>query len=78
MKLDALTLASIDGMRHLTVSEHIVKAVAFAVRAGHKDRTAYRFVTALVMTDALEEGEPGTRRWWDVLKAVMDLEQADG
>lgn len=67
---DGLTLTAIDGMRHLTASEDVVAAVAFAARAGHSTRTAYRFVTALVMTDALKN----PTRWGDILKLVMDLE----
>jgi hypothetical protein len=65
-----LTLTSIDSMRHLTVGEDIVAAVAFAARAGHSNRTAYRFVTALVMQDALTD----PARWGDLLRMVMDLE----
>ena len=71
MDLDELTLTSIDNQRHLATSEDIVKAVAFAIRAGHTDRTAYRFVTALVMTDSLSP-----RRWWAAaLEKVMQLEK---
>lgn len=74
---DDLTLAGIDGIRHLITNEMLVKAVAFAVRntgrkvhTGRDDRTAYRFVTALVMTNTLE----ASTRWPKVLKTVMDLE----
>lgn len=65
-----LSLAAIDGMRHLATSEDVVAAVAFAARAGHDNRTAYRFVTALTMVDALKDRD----RWGGILKAVMDLE----
>lgn len=68
-----LALAAIDGMRHLAVSEDIVAAAAFAAQAAHSTRTAYRFVTALVMADALKS----PTRWGDLLKLVMDLEAAD-
>jgi TPP-dependent pyruvate/acetoin dehydrogenase alpha subunit len=69
-----LTLTSIDGMRHLVVgSEGIVAAIAFAARAGHSNRTAYRFVTVLVMQDALTS----PARWGDLLRMVMDLESKD-
>lgn len=74
MDLDELTLNSIDNMRHLTVSEDIVAAVAFAVRAGHSNATAYRFVTTLVMTNTLQL--PGV--WPSALRVVMDLEEAGG
>lgn len=68
-----LTLAAIDNTRHLVTSEDIVKAVAFAARAAHSDRTSYRFVTALVMTDMLTE-----RSYWPVvLRAVRQLEEAE-
>ena len=73
MDLDELTLASIDNHRHLTTSEDIVKAVAFAARAGHTDRTAYRFVVALGMTSSLSP-----RRWWAAtLDKVMQLEKEE-
>lgn len=68
---DELSLASIDGMRHLIIGELIVKAIGFAVRAGHSDRTAYRFVVSLVMTNTLEDGA----RWPEVLKTIMELEE---
>lgn len=65
-----LSLTAIDSMRHLTTSEDIVAAVAFAARAGHTNRTAYRFVTALVMRDVLTD----PAQWGDLLRQVMDLE----
>jgi hypothetical protein len=68
-----LTLTSIDSMRHLTTSEDIVAAVAFAARAGHSNRTTYRFVTALSMRGALTD----PTRWGDLLRMVMDLEGED-
>ncbi|MFE0472697.1 hypothetical protein ACFW2V_13880 [Streptomyces sp. NPDC058947] len=67
------TLTAIDSMRHLTTSEDIVAAVAFAVRAGHTNRTAYRFVTVLAMQNALTN----PTRWGDLLRMVMDLESRD-
>lgn len=67
-----LTLAAIDSARHLAVSEDIVGAVAFAARAAHSNQTAGRFVTALVMKDALQ----APVRWGAILKQVMDLEAA--
>lgn len=67
---DELTLASIDGIRHLIINELMVKAITFAARSGHTDRTAYRFVVALVMTNTLDDGT----RWPEVLKTVMELE----
>lgn len=73
METAELSLSAIDSMRHLAASEPIVNAAAFAARAGHGDQTAYRFVTALVMTDTL--ATPG--RWGTVLKAVMELEHED-
>lgn len=65
-----LSLAAIDGMRHLATSEEIVSAVAFAARAGHGNRTAYRFVTVLVMENALT----APARWGELLRMVMELE----
>jgi len=72
-----LTLAGIDGIRHLITNEMLVKAVAFAIRnldrevhTGRDDRTAYRFAVALVMTNTLE----AITRWPEVLKTVMELE----
>lgn len=71
MDVDDLTLTSIDGHRHLATSEQIVKAVAFAIRAGHTSTTAYRFVTALVMTDSLSP----RRGWAATLEKIMQLEK---
>lgn len=75
-----LTLSGIDGMRHLTTSETVVRAVAFAVRHASSqyrrdievDRTAYRFVVAASMVGALEE----EGRWLNILDHVHALEQA--
>lgn len=69
MSPDELTLASIDNQRHLVTSVELVSAVAFAARSGHTDRIAYRFVTALVMTDTLGSGI----RWPEVLSIVAEL-----
>lgn len=70
MDIDDLTLTSIDAHRHLTTSEAVVSAVAFAARRGHSDVTAYRFVTVLVMLDQLQP-----RKWWArTLGVVRDLE----
>lgn len=80
MQPDELSLDSIDSMRHLIVNPLIVKAVTFAVRnTGREvhtyrdDRTAYRFVTALVMTNTLEDG----RQWPEVLETVTHLESEE-
>lgn len=70
--LDMLTLASIDAHRHQATSEQVVAAIGFAVRAGHQNHTAYRFVTALCMTGALDNRD----RWPATLLHVMDLEIA--
>ncbi len=70
MTPDELTLASIDSMRHLTTSEEIVKAVAYAARYDNDDRTCYRFVTALGMTDNLTRQDA----WFDILHEVNRLE----
>jgi len=69
--IEDLSIPAIDGMRHLVVSEDVVTAVAFAVSRDHDVRTAYRFVTALVMTDRLED----RRTWRPVLAWVKRLEQ---
>lgn len=69
MSPDELTLASIDNQRHLATSIEMVSAVAFAARAGYTDRIAYRFVTALVMTNTLGSGI----RWPEVLSVVAEL-----
>lgn len=71
METHELTLTNIDSVRHLTASEDVVNAVAYAARAGASDRTAYRFVTALVMTASLMDRP----RWPGVLRAVADLER---
>lgn len=71
METHELTLTNIDSVRHLTASEDVVNAVAYAARAGASDRTAYRFVTALVMTASLMDRP----RWPGVLRAVKELEQ---
>lgn len=70
MDPDELTLTSIDQMRHLVTSEVIVQAAGFAARAGHSDRTVYRFIVALAMTSTLNQGV----YWPRVLKRVMALE----
>lgn len=67
---EQLTLTGIDEMRHLIFNEMMIKAVAFAVRAGHTDKTASRFVVALVATNLLDY----SHRWPEILKAVMNLE----
>jgi hypothetical protein len=72
MQPEELTLSMIDHQRHLTTSEEIVRAVGFAVRAGHQNHTAYRFVTALVMTGNLADRAD----WPKILLRVMDLERA--
>jgi hypothetical protein len=72
MEPEDLTLISIDGMRHLTTSEEVVRAVAFAVRAGHENHTAYRFVSAVAMLGALTDRS----HWPAILLRVMDLERA--
>jgi hypothetical protein len=69
---EELSLCSIDSMCHLWSNEETVSAVAFAARAGHSDRTAYRFLTALGMTDNLTDRTD----WPEVLLRVMDLERS--
>lgn len=69
MKIEELTLSMIDGQRHLTASEDIVSAVAFAARLGWGDVTCYRFVTALVMTDSLQDSS----KWRPVLRRIDNL-----
>lgn len=71
-KQEELTLTGLDRMRHLVVSDQIVKAIAFAARAGHGNLTAHRFVTALTMTGDLTN--PSRARWSKVLVQIMDLE----
>lgn len=70
METEELTLTSIDGSRHLTISHDMVKAVAFAARAVHSDVTVHRFVTALVMTDLLKD----PFRWPYVMRIIKELE----
>lgn len=72
MKIEDLSLISIDGQTHLTTSEEIVRAVAWAARRGWGNYTAHRFVTALVMTDNLRH----TNRWPEVMKKIDDLKVA--
>lgn len=82
MDPDELTLTGIDQMRHLVTGVLTVKAVAFAVRrcpraevhTGRDDRTAHRFLTALVMTATLEQ----STRWPEVLDVVLSLEDGEG
>lgn len=69
MEIGDLNLVSIDGMRHLVVSEEVVTATAFAARAGFSDVTCYRFVVALVMTDTLKN----VGQWRTVLAKVCSL-----
>jgi hypothetical protein len=68
--IEDLTLAAIDGMRHLVTSEQVVNAAAFAARAAYDDVMAYRFVTALVMTNNLERRS----EWRTVLRHLAELE----
>lgn len=70
MDVRELTLTSIDNHRHLTVSQDLVTAIAYAARSGCDDTTCYRFVTALVMTDSLTDHF----KWLDVLKHTKRLE----
>lgn len=72
MNVNELTLASIDGHRHLAISQDLVTAVAFAARSGYDDTFCYRFVSALVMTDQLHDSTRGG--WLDVLKHIRRLE----
>jgi hypothetical protein len=65
------SLTSVDSMRHLATSEDIVKAVAFAARAGHNDVTCYRFVSLVVMMDDLDY----PFGWPVILRQVMKLEE---
>lgn len=69
MKVNELTLYMIDSERHLTTSEEIVAAVAYAARDGWSNTTAYRFVTALVMTDNLRNYVV----WPVVIRQIKDL-----
>lgn len=81
MEAKDLSLAGIDGMRHLVTSEHVIRAVAFAVRHSSSDllrdvivdRTAYRFVVAASMLDILDK--PG--EWLPVLDHILALERED-
>lgn len=75
VQIEELTLAAIDGMRHLVTSERVVGAAAFAARAGYDDVMAYRFVTALVMTNNLDR--PGWR-WELTLRTLAELENGAG
>lgn len=70
MKIEDLTFTSIDAQRHLTTSEEIVAAVAFAVRNAWSDKGAYRFVTALIMTDTLTADR---REWYAVMRQISYL-----
>ncbi len=72
MEIKELNLIGINSMRHLIISEDMVKAISFAARAAHSDSTVHRFVTALVMTDLLKD----PFRWPYVLRTVMELEAA--
>lgn len=69
MKIEDLTLTMIDGQRHLTTSDQIVTAVAYAARRGFSNVTCSRFVTALVMTDMLRDAF----QWPFVLKKIDEL-----
>lgn len=72
MKIEDLSLISIDGQAHLTTSEQVVSAAAWAARRGWGNYTALRFVTALVMTDTLRH----TNKWPEVMKKINDLKIA--
>jgi len=76
-----LTLTSVDSMRHLLVSEDIVHAISFAARHSttnlrrdvEVDRTAYRFVVAAVMVDALQD----RGQWIGILDHILHLEHVE-
>lgn len=70
MKIEELTFGSIDAQRHLITSQDVVAAVAFAVRNAWSDKGAYRFVTALVMTDKLTADR---REWYAVMRQIAKL-----
>jgi hypothetical protein len=73
MNPERLTLDMIDSHRHLTTSENIVSAVAFAVRLGHTDQTAYRFVSALGMLGSLDRRSEDAVAWPLVMSKVHRL-----
>ena len=75
MDVGELTLPMIDEHRHLVTSGQVVSAVAYAVRKGYGDVTAYRFATALVMIDRLESyGQwPAVLQMLGNLKLTQDL-----
>jgi hypothetical protein len=70
-KIRDLSLAGIDGMRHLVVGEPIIRAVSFS-RDVVVDRTAYRFVVAVSMVGALEDED----QWIKILDHVLNLERS--
>jgi hypothetical protein len=72
VKIEDLTLAMIASQMHLTTSRDIVAAVVWAARLGWADTTCYAFVTALVMTDTLQE----VFQWPLVLKKIENLKIA--
>lgn len=72
MDITELTLDSIDGHRHLAISQSLVTAVAYAARSGYDDTFCYRFVAALVMTDQLHDTTRGG--WLRVLNHIKRLE----
>lgn len=70
LQLEELRLSMIDAQRHLVASEPIIAAAQFAGALGYGPATTYRFVTALVMTDHLEDRD----LWLAVLHKVEDLQ----
>ena len=73
MKIEDLSLAAIDGQRHLTTSDEIVRAVAYAARRGYGNVSCYRFVTAVMMLEAPIDVWPQVLKKIDDLKTEIEL-----
>ena len=70
MNTEELSLYAIDSHRPIVVSPEIVCAVAFAARLGWSERTTYRFVTAVVLTDNLRD----RGLWPEIMRKVKNLQ----
>lgn len=75
MKIEDLTLTEIDGAAGPAASPEIVRASAYAARRGWGNRTCYRFVVALIVTNQLRH--PDLSQWDAILKKIENLQIQD-
>jgi hypothetical protein len=73
LKIEDLKLRMIDDHARLVIGDKLVAAIAYAARRGWGNVSCRRFVTALVMMDALKD----SGQWPAVLKKIDELKAAE-